>query len=750
MAETAFAGPWAGSTRRRGSASGDAVRGRLWRVGPIDTWENARCEQRWASGDGAVARFGGCMRLDVSLRLVARQCTARFGAWRTWRRPSVSARERAPRKLVSVVLAPAVNLRLDDNAALVAGLQHAALGDADLVVAAPRSLARTYAAAYGDVDAALRRRGSALWWVDERGLVGASGQPVLPDWIFACRGAEALLQGFPAQRLVWCQSTPAGTAPREAPRLLPPLPPGWSPAQVHPPSVPRRSVNSVSVTETRALAQLHSLACHLELPELVLCLREAVAAGVLSEARLVHECRRRHRRRRHQQQRALRRPRRLPHIAVLALACAGAPSLALRSAHGTEAHAVFDVRGSHVRELIWDDTRHRYVYRHRAGDANYEAEMRGFFQRRWLWLKQSFIPEDVSPDYYAFAQWRVFQRLMSSTIGVFGTQALLLALGIKSGNKISQAATISWVLKDGLSRIGKMLWASQLGRDMDADPKRFRFFSALLYSLGNGLEILTRVLPQSFLLIATAANTAKLCSMLTASATRNAMYRSFSGRHDNIADITAKGEAQITIADLGGMALGIQLSKVIGTSRPKVALTYLVLSAVDLFAIWQELRVIEFRTLNLQRSCLIVEQYLRHGTVPTPKEVSARERILLPEPLPRSAFTSLDRLIRSQTEAEALFRRYEGEKFILRPGPVQGLWRWFRPDHGGIVLRDDATPQDVFRAIVAWNILRHKLVDDEEQVVPRMRQTVDAALAAAAKAGWQNLVYPRFSRRAHW
>eukprot|EP00166_Cyanidium_caldarium_P001734 ctg_1892.g711 len=136
MAETAFAGPWVGSTRRRESASGDAVAGRLWRVGPIDEWEHARCEQRWASGGGSVARLGGCARRDVSLRVASRQWAARFDAWRTWRRPSVSARERAPRKLVLVVLAPAVNLRLDDNAALVAGLQHAALGDADLVVAA--------------------------------------------------------------------------------------------------------------------------------------------------------------------------------------------------------------------------------------------------------------------------------------------------------------------------------------------------------------------------------------------------------------------------------------------------------------------------------------------------------------------------------------------------------------------------------------------------------------------------------------
>ena len=36
-------------------------------------------------------------------------------------------------------------------------------------------------------------------------------------------------------------------------------------------------------------------------------------------------------------------------------------------------------------------------------------------------------------------------------------------------------------------------------------------------------------------------------SMLTSSATRNAMYKSFAGDSQNLGDITAKGEAQIAV-----------------------------------------------------------------------------------------------------------------------------------------------------------------------------------------------------------
>lgn len=65
--------------------------------------------------------------------------------------------------------------------------------------------------------------------------------------------------------------------------------------------------------------------------------------------------------------------------------------------------------------------------------------------------------------------------------------------------------------------------------------------TSLLYAAGNGLEIVTYVFPASFLVLAAAANSFKQISMLTSSATRNTIYRSFA-RGENIGDITAKGE----------------------------------------------------------------------------------------------------------------------------------------------------------------------------------------------------------------
>jgi hypothetical protein len=64
--------------------------------------------------------------------------------------------------------------------------------------------------------------------------------------------------------------------------------------------------------------------------------------------------------------------------------------------------------------------------------------------------------------------------------------------------------------------------------------------------------------------------------MLTSSSTRTAIYNSFRTA-ENIADITAKGEAQIAVVDLFGIACGIFISKKIGMNAANVVSVYLAL-----------------------------------------------------------------------------------------------------------------------------------------------------------------------------
>ena len=236
----------------------------------------------------------------------------------------------------------------------------------------------------------------------------------------------------------------------------------------------------------------------------------------------------------------------------------------------------FDLNEVNVRvgskiKLVYDPGAQRYIDidTSTATEHNTQSIITAKKQRKRLkfknYMKQSiissFVPEGISPNYYKFIKWRIIQRFLSSNVSVFGTQSLLMGLGIKSkhASTLGLSAALNWVLKDALGKIVRMVWASRMGRKFDPDAKRWRYRSSLLYAVGNGLEVLTYVYPSLFLLLATLANSLKQMSMLTSSSTRNAVYNSFASK-ENIGDITAKGEAQIAFVDLFGIASGIFLS----------------------------------------------------------------------------------------------------------------------------------------------------------------------------------------------
>lgn len=129
-------------------------------------------------------------------------------------------------------------------------------------------------------------------------------------------------------------------------------------------------------------------------------------------------------------------------------------------------------------------------------------------------FKNCFVPSGaISSDYYTYSLWRLAQRFVSATSSVFGTQALLLALGFKS-NRIGIAAATTWVLKDALGKVSRIFWASKHGRKFDSDAKKWRFRSSILFATGNGLEIFTYIVPSMFLVSLLCSQPAIVCFVI--------------------------------------------------------------------------------------------------------------------------------------------------------------------------------------------------------------------------------------------
>lgn len=171
------------------------------------------------------------------------------------------------------------------------------------------------------------------------------------------------------------------------------------------------------------------------------------------------------------------------------------------------------------KELVWNDRGDRLV---QVTQTSRNGRNLGML-RLYHFFCNCFIPGgELSAEYYKYTTWRIFQRFISATNNVFGTQALLLALGFKK-HSIGLAAATTWVIKDALGKISRIFWASRYGRKFDTDAKKWRFRSSILFAAGNGLEVFTYLFPSLFLVSAALGNALKQIAMLTSSATRNTM-----------------------------------------------------------------------------------------------------------------------------------------------------------------------------------------------------------------------------------
>jgi Vitamin B6 photo-protection and homoeostasis len=234
-------------------------------------------------------------------------------------------------------------------------------------------------------------------------------------------------------------------------------------------------------------------------------------------------------------------------------------------------------------------------------------------------------PESVKASYTPYIKWQFVSMISTSAAGVMSTQALLHAVGLGVG-AIPMAAALNWVIKDGFGQLGGVMFSSLVNTRFDANPKLWRMVAALSLDASTALELLSPLLPGSFLLIASVANVGKNISFLAASASRAAIHYSFAER-ENLADITAKAGAQSILASMAGTGIGIALSALLGSEWSAVAPAAAVLCTAHLVSTYMSLRPVVLPTIDQQRLELILDSLKQTGSIPSPAAVSARETI---------------------------------------------------------------------------------------------------------------------------
>lgn len=441
-----------------------------------------------------------------------------------------------------------------------------------------------------------------------------------------------------------------------------------------------------------------------------------------------------------------------------------------------------------------------------------------FFHNRLVpQFEHAFFPAGVTSNYYRFVKWRTLQRFINSNLHVLGTQSLLLGLGVTASTSSSTkaavqlgalAAALRWILKDALGKVVRLVWASQMGGRFDSDAKRWRFRSTLVYAAGNALELLAGRRSgngSSFLLFATLANALKQMAFLTNSSTRTSVYNSFrDGSRENIGDITAKGEAQVAIVDLLGIASGVALTKgVLLGGRRALILSYLLLQSMEITCVYQLLKSVQYRVLNYERLVILIRSFAPGNTgtddhpsletatsisIPDPVQMSELEGIVQQADYltrRRLAYGSISRARLSPTELEHLLYLCRKERFLLVVGENEKRKRrfWFKAkvhnpcENCHIVLHAEANNLDIVKSTLALHYLRQLLVVKEAEMssmvghseitslrssdcLPQIKEAIERAtkdlpvlLELMKQRNWESparFMFGRVHKRAEW
>lgn len=76
-------------------------------------------------------------------------------------------------------------------------------------------------------------------------------------------------------------------------------------------------------------------------------------------------------------------------------------------------------------------------------------------------------PQSVDNGYGNFVKFQMIAAIFGTSAGVLSMQSLLFAVGIGSSEALPLAATLNWIIKDGLGQFGGVLFASLVSNRFD-------------------------------------------------------------------------------------------------------------------------------------------------------------------------------------------------------------------------------------------------------------------------------------------
>eukprot|EP00002_Diphylleia_rotans_P028144 TRINITY_DN5678_c0_g1_i2.p1 TRINITY_DN5678_c0_g1~~TRINITY_DN5678_c0_g1_i2.p1 ORF type:complete len:475 (+),score=98.01 TRINITY_DN5678_c0_g1_i2:51-1475(+) len=238
-------------------------------------------------------------------------------------------------------------------------------------------------------------------------------------------------------------------------------------------------------------------------------------------------------------------------------------------------------------------------------------------------------PATVTDDYKMYQICDSLQALCSSVTGVFAGRAMLKAAGVGNADATAGAAILNWMIRDGTSMIGRVLFTYLYASNLDSNCKTWRFLADIMNDAALFLELISPFIFSNLYLpvVCTAGLLKTLCG-LTGGATKAALTQHFALK-DNLADVNAKDGSQETAVNLLGIMLGFVVSSLVSEDDLLASIIlFIFFTTFHLYFNYRAVQAIKMRVLNRQRLNTQIKHYFRSDAVFSREDIRQREKII--------------------------------------------------------------------------------------------------------------------------
>ncbi|KAI8893866.1 vitamin B6 photo-protection and homoeostasis-domain-containing protein [Globomyces pollinis-pini] len=254
-------------------------------------------------------------------------------------------------------------------------------------------------------------------------------------------------------------------------------------------------------------------------------------------------------------------------------------------------------------------------------------------------------PNSVSPDYINYQLYDTFQAFFSSLAGILATRGMLKGFGVGDDSSTLYSAVLTWMLRDGLSMLSRILFAYSAGTLLQSDVKTWRFTADIFNDLGLLCEIISVTLPKEyFIVLSSIGMVFKTCTGVCGGATKMALTYHFA-INENTADLDAKDGSQETIVNLLGMLAGALMMQLLFQDCKMLQGQTEICEQYQMYQTWVLLGIfiplhllfnylavksVVLKSINKQRGEILISYFVNDRTILSFNEVATNEHLLKP------------------------------------------------------------------------------------------------------------------------